>query len=122
MHTLGNQRQQTNSEYYSGEVTQAANNTVTNNVTWPQTLPPLVFNDGATQTSVDNFDVFIDNVKQYPTLAPYNLTTSLNTTITNGVAAQVLTLTTAVIVPTGCLLYTSPSPRDVSSSRMPSSA
>ena len=29
---------------------------------------------------------------------------------------------TALFYPTGCLLYTSPSPRDLSTSRMPSSA
>ena len=98
MHTLGNQKQQTNSEYYSGEVAQLGDGTNSNSVTWPQTLPPLIFNDGATQTSVDNFDVFIDNVKQFGQ-APYNFTTSLSTTITNGVAVQILTINTAVVVP-----------------------
>jgi len=98
MYTSGNQKQQTNSEYYSGEVSQSGDGTTTNAVTWPQTLPPLIFNDGATQTSVDNFDVFIDNVKQFGQ-APYIFSTSLSTTITNGVAVQILNITTNVVIP-----------------------
>ena len=93
MYTLGNQRQQTNSEYYNGQVTQAGNGTNTNNVIWPQALPPLVFNTGATATSINNYEVFIDEVKQLGQ-APYNLTTTLATTITNGIAVQTLTIST----------------------------
>ena len=103
MHTLGNQKQQTNSEYYNGAVSQIGNGTNVNPVTWPQTLPPLVFNDGATQTSVDNFEIFIDNVQQTGQ-APYTVTTSLNTTITNGVAVQVLTINTAIVVPAASVI------------------
>ena len=103
MHTLGNQRQQTNAQYYEGSVEQLGSGTTTNNVTWPQTLPPLIFNTGATQTSVNNYKVYINGVEQTGQ-TPYNLTTSLSTTITNGVASQVLVLTTAVAIPNTVLV------------------
>ena len=103
MHTLGNQKQQTNAEYYDGAVSQMGDGTTTNNVTWPQTLPPLIFNNGATQTSVNNYEVFINGVKQ-EAQAPYNLTKTLSTTITNGVAVQVLVLTTAVPIANNVLI------------------
>jgi len=85
---------QTASQYYDGQVNYtpaAANNT--NVLTWPNTMTPLIWDATATQTSIDNYKVFVDNVEQTIETSPYFLTRSLSTTIVNGVSTQQLTLT-----------------------------
>ena len=83
---------QTSSEYYEGEAVYNPTGTATNAVVWPSSLTPLIWDASATPTSVNNFKVFVDNVEQYPTLDPYNLSQSLSTSIVNGVRTQTLTL------------------------------
>ena len=84
---------QTSSEYYEGEAVYNPTGTAANAVVWPNSLTPLIWDASATPTSVNNFKVFVDNVEQYPTLDPYNLSQSLSTSIVNGVRIQTLTLT-----------------------------
>ena len=84
---------QTSSEYYEGEAVYNPTGTATNAVVWPSNLTPLIWDASATPTSVNNFKVFVDDVEQYPTLDPYNLSQSLSTSIVNGVRTQTLTLT-----------------------------
>ena len=66
-------------------------------------------------------NITVNGVSGSPTsinlLAGTNFTTSID-----GVSYTFVPLTDTVITPTSCLLYTSPSPRDLSTSRMPSSA
>jgi len=98
---------QNNSEYYTGEFTQAGSGTTTQTVNWPSTLTPLIWTDGSTQQAVDNYDVYIDNVLQYGQ-TPYSLTDSLATTLSNtndpASTSQVLTITTAQAVAAGSLV------------------
>ena len=84
---------QTSSEYYEGEAVYNPTGTAANAVVWPNSLTPLIWDASATPTSVNNFKVFVDNVEQYPTLDPYNLSQSLSTSIVNGIRTQTLTLT-----------------------------
>ena len=90
---------QTASQYYDGEViyTPAAAN-ASNVLTWPNSMTPLIWDATATQTSVNNYKVYVDNVEQTKDTSPYFLTESLSTTIVNGLQTQLLTLTSAVEV------------------------
>ena len=98
---------QNNSEYYTGEFTQPGNNTTTNLVSWPSNLTPLIWTNGSTQKSVDNYDIYIDNVLQFGQ-APYNLSDVLNTTLSNtndpATTSQVLTVTTAQAIASASLI------------------
>ena len=98
---------QNNSEYYTGEFTQAGSGTTTQTVNWPSSLTPLIWTSGSTQKSVDNYDIYIDNVLQFGQ-APYNLSDVLNTTLSNtndpATTAQILTLTTAQAIANASLI------------------
>ena len=39
--------------------------TTTQTVNWPSSLTPLIWTSGSTQKSVDNYDIYIDNVLQF---------------------------------------------------------
>ena len=69
--------------------------------------------------SVINNKVFVDERTLYSVDASYKLTMGAGRTLSLGVKVGVHTKFTDV---EACLLYTSPSPRDLSTSRMPSSA
>ncbi len=84
---------QTSSQYYSGQVVYTPNGNVTNTVTWPDTMTPLIWDTSATATSFNNFKIYVDNVEQTPTTSPYFLTHQLSTTVTNGVQTQTLVIT-----------------------------
>ena len=84
---------QTSSEYYEGEAIYIADGTAKNEIVWPSSLTPLIWDASATPTSVNNFQLFVDNIQQFPTLEPYNLSQSLSTSIVDGVRTQTLTLT-----------------------------
>tara|TARA_R110002096_G_scaffold18689_3_gene63439 strand:- start:406 stop:1626 length:1221 start_codon:yes stop_codon:yes gene_type:complete len=103
---------QNSSEYYEGEIIYTPAGTVTISLPWPNNMTPLIWANNATATSLDNYDVYIDNVKQYPTLSPYYITQVLTSTITNGVPTQILALTSnpdpttgaTTIIPTSSIL------------------
>ena len=98
---------QNNSEYYTGEFTQAGSGTTTQTINWPSSLTSLIWTNGSTQKSVDNYDIYIDSVLQFGQ-APYNLSDVLNTTLSNtndpATTTQVLTVTTAQAVAAGSLI------------------
>jgi hypothetical protein len=85
---------QTASEYYGGEVvyTPSAAN-VSNALTWPNSMPPLIWDANITPTSLNNYKVLVNNIEQTPETSPYFLTQSLATQVVSGVQTQVLTVT-----------------------------
>jgi hypothetical protein len=84
---------QTSSEYYEGEILYSPSGNVTNTLVWPSNMTPLIWANAATASSYDNYDVYVDTIKQDPTLSPYYITQALTSTITNGVTTQSLVLT-----------------------------
>jgi len=84
---------QTSSEYYEGEILYSPSGNVTNTLVWPSNMTPLTWANAATASSYDNYDVYVDTIKQDPTLSPYYITQALTSTITNGVTTQSLVLT-----------------------------
>ena len=84
------------SQYYTGSQSYTSGGTNSNALTWPTELTPLIWDSTATPQSINNYDVYVDNVRQYPALSPYYITQSLATTMASGVQTQVLTLNTTV--------------------------
>ena len=94
---------QNSSQYYTGSQSYTPDGTDSNALTWPSVMTPLIWDATATATSFNNYKVFIDNVEQYPTLSPYYITQSLETTIVDGVQTQILTLTSTADPTTGVI-------------------
>ena len=95
--------EQNSSQYYTGSQSYTPDGTDSNALTWPSVMTPLIWDATATATSFNNYKVFIDNVEQYPTLSPYYITQSLETTIVDGVQTQILTLTSTADPTTGVI-------------------
>ncbi len=72
--------EQNSSQYYTGSQSYTPDGTNSNALTWPSVMTPLIWDATATATSFNNYKVFIDNVEQYPTLSPYDITQSRATT------------------------------------------
>lgn len=83
---------QNSSEYYEGEIIYSPNGNVSNTLTWPNNMTPLIWSNTSDPKSYDNYDVYIDNVKQYPELSPYYITTNLTSTVSNGTSLQQLVI------------------------------
>jgi hypothetical protein len=94
---------QNSSQYYTGSQSYTPDGTNSNELTWPSVMTPLIWDATATATSFNNYKVFIDNVEQYPTLSPYYINQSLDTTIVDGVQTQKLTLTSTADPNTGVI-------------------
>eukprot|EP01047_Picozoa_sp_COSAG01_P031514 COSAG01_NODE_2239_length_8087_cov_20.702303_7_plen_215_part_01 len=96
---------ETAAEYYSGRADQWGNATVSNVINWPQSMVPLIWSVGETPTSVNNFNVFIDNVAANIASNAGNVLYNGTWTVTStmdtgtGILQQVITLTTDVAVP-----------------------
>ena len=96
---------ETAAEYYSGQADQWGDATVSNVINWPQSMVPLIWSVGETPTSVNNFNVFIDNVAANIASNAgnvlYNGTWTVTSTMNTGtgILQQVITLTTDVAVP-----------------------
>ena len=85
---------QTSAEYYEGSEVYVPNATFKNELSWPVNLTPLIWDNTATASSVNNFEVYVDNILQYPSLGPYDVSVSLGTQVIDGVRSQVVTLQT----------------------------
>jgi hypothetical protein len=79
---------QTNAQYYNGEQLYAGSNTNPQLLTWPSSLPPLIWDSTATPTSIPNFKVYVDNSEV--------TSFTLATTTSGGERAQIITLNQAV--------------------------
>ena len=96
---------ETAAEYYSGQADQWGDATVSNVINWPQSMVPLIWSVGETPTSVNNFNVFIDNVAANIASNAGNVLYNGTWTVTStmdtgtGILQQVITLTTDVAVP-----------------------
>ena len=101
---------QTNSEYYAGKVTVVGSGASPQVINWPTNLTPLIWTDlptAATQKSVNNYDVYIDNVLQTPGVGNYvsdQVTTTLTNTSDPAISAQTVTITFTGGVPNTSLI------------------
>lgn len=81
---------QTNAQYYAGEQTYAGTATNPQDLVWPSSMTPLIWDATATPTSIPNFKIYIDNQE----ISSANYT--LETTIEDGVTTQTITLNQSV--------------------------
>ena len=72
------------------------------------------------KVDLDKYAVFVDGVTSNPSKDYQSFLESLSTL--DGEGSNIHRLLTAAVGISACLLYTSPSPRDATLSRMPSSA
>ena len=98
---------QTANQYYTGSVRIDAKNpaSTTHTITWSPNMTPLIWGTNQTATSINNFEVYINdvpvNIAQNAAGQDYDGTFTLTNSTANGITTQIVNLTTAVNVDLG---------------------
>ena len=97
---------QTNAEYYTGEHVVAGSGATPQTIAWPSDLTPLIWDATATKKSINNYDVYIDNVLQTEGVSNFAsaVTTTLDSSNDPATSSQAVAITTTSGVSTGSLI------------------